>query len=364
MRLFILLALAYVPVLLHAQAKAFQVNGQSSYYNGKRLGAVVGIYPVSNPYNAYTLDNAKKDSVANPFFDVVDGRFAISGTLQYPHPLSVIYYDEASNRVTMSYYCFLDGGDANIFVADLKKDRNIGKAVLTAADREYAHLKRFCGNSVDTITGAIIDMQAKQQRMKAYISAHPYSYVALWELVFDFSQATDDAGKRAIRANTALFAVPLRQTPTCRTLRADLDKDLTLIVGQAYPQVKLLPALSLSTLAKGQRYVLIDFWYAHCKPCIAQLPALKALYDRFHANGFEIAGLSVDAAKDKGDWEATLRKYGMNWPQYRDVNGVEAERLGVRSFPSNFLLDENGVILRKDITLEELAVFLGQQLER
>ncbi|GAA4342010.1 hypothetical protein [Flaviaesturariibacter amylovorans] len=71
--------------------------------------------------------------------------------------------------------------------------------------------------------------------------------------------------------------------------------------------------------------------------------------------------LTVRTDHYEGDWLRTIRKFGLPWPQYRDVGGSEAARLNIVSFPSNFLLDAQGNILKKDLSPTELAVFLNAQ---
>ena len=53
----------------------------------------------------------------------------------------------------------------------------------------------------------------------------------------------------------------------------------------------------------------------------------------------------------------------LNWTSLLDENGVNANKLGIYVFPTNFLLDQNGIIIRKNISLIELDLFLKNTIE-
>jgi thiol-disulfide isomerase/thioredoxin len=91
------------------------------------------------------------------------------------------------------------------------------------------------------------------------------------------------------------------------------------------------------------KVVLIEFWSTTCGPCIAEMPAVKAAYEKLHDRGFEVVAISLD------DKETALRRYlkekELPWPQHFDGKGWEnqfAVRYGIFSIPTTWLVDKRG----------------------
>ena len=57
------------------------------------------------------------------------------------------------------------------------------------------------------------------------------------------------------------------------------------------------------------KYLLIDFWASWCAPCRAEIPALKELYRRYHADNFTILSISVD--DNRALWVKALQQERM-----------------------------------------------------
>src|SRR5205085_6081828 len=83
--------------------------------------------------------------------------------------------------------------------------------------------------------------------------------------------------------------------------------------------------------------------------CRAEIPNVAAAYKRFHAQGFEVLGVSLDQANAADKLAHFTKENEMTWPQIYDGKYWQAElalKYGIHSIPRPILVDgDSGVIL-------------------
>lgn len=109
--------------------------------------------------------------------------------------------------------------------------------------------------------------------------------------------------------------------------------------------------------------VLVDFWATWCGPCLAEMPHLMESYAKYHDQGFEIVGISLDDNID------TLQKFlsdnQIPWPNYFDGKVWEneiAQRFGINRLPASFLIGKGGKIVASNLRGPELLAAVEKEL--
>ncbi len=122
--------------------------------------------------------------------------------------------------------------------------------------------------------------------------------------------------------------------------------------------------ISVSEYVTKNKYTLVDFWASWCGPCRAEMPTIVKAYADYHGRGFEVVGVSLDNKRDP--WLDAIEQLNMTWPQMSDLKGWECEgaRLyNVRSIPASVLIDQQGIIVAKDLRGEDLLQKLEELMK-
>lgn len=99
--------------------------------------------------------------------------------------------------------------------------------------------------------------------------------------------------------------------------------------------------MNLSDL-KG-KVVFLDFWASWCGPCIAEMPSSKKV--REHFAGKDVVFLYISIDDDEAKWKMAIEKHEIKGIHVRQPGGwaaPAAQKYGVQSIPSYFLIDKKG----------------------
>lgn len=107
-----------------------------------------------------------------------------------------------------------------------------------------------------------------------------------------------------------------------------------------------LPLLSGGTQTlsglKG-KVVFLNFWATWCPPCQSEMPSMDSLYRRFRERGLEF--LAVDIQEAQNSVEHFVSESKLSFPVALDESGRVSSIYGVRSIPTTFIIDRDGMII-------------------
>ncbi len=151
---------------------------------------------------------------------------------------------------------------------------------------------------------------------------------------------------------------------TARVGNAQTERETGLHIGNIIPDITLndLDGNPRSISELRGNIVFVDFWASWCRPCRRENPVVVEAYKMYSnknykdADGFKIFSISFDSKKE--DWIKAIEDDGMEWEeQVSDLKGwrsAAAKKYNVRAIPMNYLIDQNGVIINKNLRGHQL----------
>jgi thiol-disulfide isomerase/thioredoxin len=147
-------------------------------------------------------------------------------------------------------------------------------------------------------------------------------------------------------------------------LVTDLEK---LPPGSEAPPIVLqsIEGKKLSLADYKGKIVLVDFWASWCQPCRRANPDLVRLYKKYQSDRVEFIGVSLDDNMDS--WKRAVKNDGLTWPQVSELKKWDSrcvEDYKISAIPYSILLDEEGKIVAKGLSPEDLELKIQELLRK
>jgi len=352
--------------------------------NFQLIGSIKGIDTGTIKLRSWLIGTSKKSFTSQ----IKQGKFVLKGRISHPLKVYVI--------VNGSYYSddfFIEPGDQKIYFDGTTKKtfsesiKITGSKVNDEYNNDYVKpLQPFsddlyrCYDVLDSLNKIFVDERPVSAFMgpcknfnqaiknlnsakKAFILKHPSSYVSLWSLCTAI-WGLDDL--EFVVESFKYLASDLQNSLAGKQLAHRLDVQKAFLNEKIFPAMMWVDSNEKKVSSQeiiNRKYTLIDFWFSRCGPCIAQFPMMRNLYAKYKNVGFEVVGISIDKTEDKRAWLDAISKHKLEWKQYWDIDEKEAKRFFIDTYPTNLLLDSKGRIIKKNILIEELEIFLAANLQ-
>lgn len=209
--------------------------------------------------------------------------------------------------------------------------------------------------------GKILDNAEKEE--KILLEKYADTYVAAYVISLQMKQLDFETlkAKYNVLGESAKASVP------GRAIAALIERQEIVEVGHVAPDFVLqTPQGDTITLEQVKGKVkLIDFWASWCGPCRQEMPNLIKIYQKYHPTGFEIISISLD--DDRQKWVRAIGEDGNTWLNGSDLKGQYsdvAREYFVRNIPHTLLLDENNVIIAKDLRGDALRKKVAELMKK
>lgn len=340
-----------------------------------------GTVPI-NSHGAVRLSQYGSSWFDSKIDTIRNGVFTFDGDITTPEQFMLIYEEDGPKGTYESFSFFLDPSDKvkiTLYPDSIKQSiitgsklanefTNLEKTVQKTYNKPLNDLRIQFENALainDTIGQEKIMLAADSINLEIdnyklnYVSENPNSYISAYLLHSLYQRQEPEITKQyfeKLNSKLADSKYYFRVEAYLSLQPGNPYKDFSLTDGKGNNYV-------FSELANN-KIVLIDFWASWCQPCRNQNARLATLYDEFHKFGFEIVGVSLD--RDTSVFLNTIVEDNMKWVNLLDHTEGEPihKTYETGSIPSNILIDRNGIIQYRDVSIEDLEPTIKELLKQ
>lgn len=318
----------FVIPLLFATTGTLQAQQQALSLNGTvKNGDVAVVYLQRFENKIFTIIDSAR---------VNKGSFSFRKTLPLPD-----LYGISTQRDVIPNYVFLDAGHISVTIDAKEVERPV---LSVSGSKSHQIFEEYKAQQTPDI--------------QSFIKRYPNNIVSSYLLYREWSYRLSP---EELEADIALLSKEQQQSRYIQDLRKIIAVTRQVAIGKKAPAIVASdvdgkPKALYDHLGK---YTLIDFWASWCPPCRKENPNIVANYQKYKSQGFEIYAISLD--KNKAAWLKGIADDKLTWHHVSELNYWNSEiaaQYAVRAIPANFLVDEHGIIIAKNLRGEDLGLVL------
>jgi peroxiredoxin len=235
------------------------------------------------------------------------------------------------------------------------------------ASKQEEFMSAQAVNDTVTMNALMKQLKTMQEELivlaKDAISKNNDKYLSA--LLLENNLATQTITAEEGKAYFDKFTDKIKQTRAGKSIEKIVKAATEVVIGKPAPDFSA-PSPEGKTISLKEslgKVTIIDFWASWCAPCRQENPNVVAMYNELHEKGLNIIGVSLD--KDGDKWKEAIAKDGLTWAQISNLKFWQepiAEQYNVKSIPATFILDENGIIVARDLRGDELKAKVKELL--
>ena len=316
--------------------------------------------------------NVTVGEVVDTLVPVVDGKFSLTVPADVTALASVQAGNYGANFISDGTPLEVVLGE-DTAVTSKYADVSVQEKLNAYNAKEQAFMDEYMAKQREIFADTLLSQEEKSAKFEAYYDefiepyvnhhveaakANPDNFISVFALSNLRSQIEDPQMAELVDAlvpalQESRYVSGMKQALDARLNTAEgkpfIDFTVNSVVGMTRsipPQPKYAEVKFSDYVGKG-KYILVDFWAPWCGPCKREIPNLKAVYDKYAGEKFDILSIAVWERQPVQVTIDTAAELGMNWSHINNAGSVPTDIYGVEGIPHLMLIGPDGTILKR-----------------